>query len=86
MEEQPRQPDRVATVGLDLVPGASRDERWCDDRTLEAHRADQAMEPVSPRPRLLAESDPLVLRGGCRREAEGGDRGWAGDEAIGIDG
>ena len=51
--QQPRQPDRVALVGLDAVTGTTLDVARRADRHLDALGAGAADQPIAGRPRLI---------------------------------
>ena len=52
---KPREVDRVASIGLDLVAGLLRDQRRRDDLTGEPLRGQVAIQPVPARARLVRE-------------------------------
>jgi hypothetical protein len=58
--QRPRQTFCVAAVGLDVVSGAGRDERWRDDDAGLPEIGDCALQSVSCRSRLIAEMELLI--------------------------
>jgi hypothetical protein len=58
---QPRELDRVASVGLHLVTRLLRDQRGRHDVTVEALAGQVAMQPVATRPGFVRKHQPRRL-------------------------
>ena len=64
--QQPRQAQRIAPVGLHLVARPLRDQRRRHHDAFVAEALDLPVQPVTGRPGLVAERQPLVLAASLR--------------------